>query len=59
VKLSWNDDVLASADGVPPLTSMPQDSLEVGRDENGLVGPYSEDNIFSGKLGTITIDILP
>ncbi|MGQ9506124.1 MAG: arylsulfatase [Thermogutta sp.] len=59
VKLLWNDEVLAIADGIPPLTTMPQDGLEVGRDENGLVGAYSEDNMFSGKLGTVTIELVP
>lgn len=59
VKLFWNDAVLAEAEGVAPLASMPQEGLQVGRDDNGLVGNYPADNSFSGRLGTVTIEILP
>ncbi len=33
-----------------PLREMPQDGLEVGRDEAGLVGTYSGKNEFGGTI---------
>ncbi len=35
----------------------PKDGLQVGRDENGAVGEYATPFRFSGKLGTITLDL--
>lgn len=59
VKILWNKTVLAEAKEIPPLTNMPQDGLQIGRDDNGLVGDYPEENAFSGKLGKVIIEVLP
>ena len=52
-------------DGKPPaeakapstLTAMPVDGLEVGSDRGGLVGPYSENNAFSGAIDSVIIEL--
>lgn len=59
ISLFWNDQILARAANIPPLSSMPQDGLEVGRDEKGLVGDYPADYRFNGRLDQVTITLEP
>jgi|GEM_PF-4772274 len=40
------------------ISSMPVDGLEVGADENGAVGPYRAPNRFTGKIKSVTIELL-
>ena len=39
------------------LLKMPADGLQVGRDDGGLVGPYSKDNQFTGSIDQVTIEL--
>ncbi|MEZ5963156.1 MAG: arylsulfatase [Planctomycetota bacterium] len=49
----------ARADLTTPITTMPTDGLQVGRDAGGLVGPYARDNAFGGKIERVYVDIDP
>jgi arylsulfatase len=39
------------------LQRMPTDGLDVGEDAGGLVGPFSEDNGFSGYIESVQIQL--
>jgi len=47
--------VTASAPGL--LQQMPVDGLDVGEDAGGLVGSYSDDNSFSGRIEWVKIKL--
>jgi len=49
--------LVASAKILGLLTDMPIDGLEVGRDEGGFVGPYTDSNPFGGKIGGVVIEV--
>lgn len=59
VTLRWNGEVLGERDGISPLDVMPQDGLEVGFDDGGLVGDYGVDNAFSGRIESVTVELRP
>lgn len=59
VTIKWDGQTVAEAKNIPPLSTMPQDGLQVGRDDGGLVGDYPADNAFSGKLGKVVIELVP
>jgi len=48
---------VAEAKAPGPIAKMPQDGLEVGRDEKGLVGEYAAPNRLKGKVRTVVIDV--
>ena len=41
------------------LTGQPQDGMDVGRDTNGAVGRYEAEFPYVGKVGSVTVEILP
>jgi hypothetical protein len=47
--------VTAQAAGL--LEQMPVDGLDVGEDAGGLVGPYSEENGFTGRIDSVHIKL--
>jgi len=57
--LSLAIDGQPAASGRAPglIGQMPVDGLEVGRDEAGLVGPYTADNRFRGTIESVRIEL--
>ena len=47
----------ASGKAGGPISQMPIDGLEVGRDENGAVGNYETPNKFTGEIGKVVISL--
>jgi arylsulfatase A-like enzyme len=45
----------AAAHAAGPLQQMPTDGLDVGEDAGGLVGPYSAENSFGGRIESVEI----
>ncbi len=48
---------VASVKAPGPISTMPADGLEVGRDENGAVGDYAVPNALKGAIRSVTIEI--
>lgn len=48
----------ASAEIPGGLTSHPQDGMDCGLDSNGQVGGYDGEFAFTGKIGSVTVEIL-
>ena len=65
VRLETNGTVVFRLDGAEAgkgkvewlVDSMPVDGLQVGRDENGLVGDYSERNAYDGTIERVVIEL--
>jgi len=55
--LSLDDKTTASAQAPALVKSMPVDGLDVGSDEAGQVGPYSQDNKFNGTIESVIIEL--
>lgn len=57
VTLRVGEDVVASGKVPGPLSKMPQDGLEVGLDDVGLVGSYEAANAYSGTIERVRVVI--
>jgi hypothetical protein len=57
VILKAGDHVLGEGKTPGPLRKQPMDGLQVGEDQNGLVGNYDASFQFQGKLGKLTLDL--
>ncbi|HWX23130.1 MAG TPA: arylsulfatase [Candidatus Binatia bacterium] len=55
--LTLDDQPVAAGKAPGPIKTMPQDGLEVGSDQGGLVGPYSEANRFTGSIESVLIEL--
>jgi arylsulfatase len=55
LELSLDQQPSVSARAAGLLQRMPTDGLDVGEDTGGLVGPYSEDNAFGGRIELVRI----
>lgn len=59
VTLRTGDRLLATAKFPGLLSRQPIDGLDVGRDDHGLVGEYPAHFPFTGRLGKISLTLLP
>lgn len=57
VELKWNAALIGQGSGHQPLTQQPQDGLQVGVDDNGLVGDYKTSFPFGGKLKSVRVNL--
>jgi len=57
LSLSVNGRPVAKAKAPGPIPAMPQDGLEVGRDEKGAVGEYAVPHAWEGKIHSVVIAI--
>jgi len=55
LELTLDQQPSVSARAAGLLQRMPTDGLDVGEDTGGLVGPYSEDNAFNGRIEFVRI----
>jgi arylsulfatase A-like enzyme len=55
--LALDDQPPISAQAAGLLQQMPTDGLDVGEDAGGLVGPYSEQNGFGGRIESVQIKL--
>jgi arylsulfatase len=57
LELTLDQQPSVSARAAGLLQRMPTDGLDVGEDTGGLVGPYSEDNAFRGRIESVAIKL--
>ena len=59
LELAINGRTVARGKAAGPLTALPADGLQVGRDTGGSVGNYKTPNPYQGKIVRVTLELMP